>query len=47
MVKTFKHFPLNNQLTDGLQTWYEALGTRVLPELFSDGKVKYDKNANT
>ena len=31
--KTFK-INFHNQLTDDLETWYEACGTRVLPRLF-------------
>ena len=33
MLKTFKNL-LRNQKTDDLETWYAALGTRVLPNLF-------------
>ena len=29
MVKTFKNLLLQNQLTDGLETWYVELGTQV------------------
>ena len=31
MVKNVKNFLLRNQETDDLETWYTALGTRVLP----------------
>ena len=53
MVNTFKNLLLQNQLTDGLGTWYVALGTWVLPRMFKwwpwvdldyfYGKVKYGK----
>ena len=33
-VNTFKHFLLWNQWTDGLETWYVAVGTQELPSLF-------------
>ena len=33
--KTFKNLLLQNQWTDGLETWYVALGTQVLPTLFN------------
>ena len=34
MVKTFKNLLLRNQEADALETWYTALGTQVLPNLF-------------
>ena len=34
MVKTYKNLLLQNSVTDGLRTWYVALGTWVLPRLF-------------
>ena len=30
-VKTFKILLLQNHLNDGLETWYVAVGTQVLP----------------
>ena len=36
MVKTFKNLLLQQQLTDGLVTWFVALGTRVQPRLLND-----------
>ena len=35
MVKTFKVLLLQNLLTDGLETWYVAFVTQVLPRLFN------------
>ena len=35
MVKTFQNL-LQNQFTDGLETWYVALGTQVLQWLLND-----------
>ena len=35
MVNILKHLP-RNQKDDDLETWYEALGARVLPILFND-----------
>ena len=53
MLKTFKNLLLQNQLTDGLGTWFVALGTWVLLRMFKwwpwvdldlfYGKVKYGK----
>ena len=34
MVKTLKNLLLQNQLTNGLETWYVASCMRVLPKLF-------------
>ena len=36
MVKTLKTLLLRNRKADDLETWYAALGTRVLPNLFKD-----------
>ena len=33
MIKAFKNLLLQNQLTDGLEIWYVALGNQVLPWL--------------
>ena len=47
MVKTYKNHLLWNQKADDLESWYAALGTQVLPNLFWDdlnlfyGKVKF------
>ena len=34
MVQSLKSFLLRNQKAVDLETWYEALGARVLPSLF-------------
>ena len=34
MAKTFENLLLKNRMADNLETWYAALGTRVLPSLF-------------
>ena len=47
--KNLKNLLLRNQKADDLETWYAALGARVLPSLFNDwltltyfyGKVKF------
>ena len=36
MVKTLKNIPLQNQKADDLETWYVALGARVLPNCSND-----------
>ena len=42
MVETLKNLFLRNQKADDLETWYAALGARVLPSLFKFyGKVKF------
>ena len=53
MLEAFKNLLLQNQLTDGLETLYAGLSTRVPPRLFKRlprvdlelfyGQVKYGK----
>ena len=35
--KTFKNLLLQNQVTDGLETWYGVSGTKVLLRSFVEG----------
>ena len=34
MVKTFKNLRLWNEMADDVETWYAALITQILPNLF-------------
>ena len=53
MVKTLKNLLVRHQMADNLETWYAALGARVLPSLFKwwpwvdldlcYGKVKFGR----